>query len=369
MDASCAAPLFIPADTPPISSINWSDETRPDNIVHLISSRYSPIFNIAAKRLSYFSSKPVGKAINPVKSIRLATSCIINVLALSVIFSGPQKTQGIMPKLMVSFKDDFQVSTPNGPVMLNVDNLFTGAVLNRLDRHFFTSKYDYDSLLSALNQHLDDVAKPFYAVLEKAFSDLVVDEKKHQKQLLGILKGIDYDFNAETFECFLRDIAENETNQVNSGVSHLFYVVIQIPKPANRSGTIYHAFAIEKFWDSHTQKPAYRLYQSWLCKMTTAMDMEKRGYDKTKPWQWSRGEFDLFLQNLKLCICKSARKHDEIFKAHLQAFGYAPEDDFNYHHSFNSDAMTFEGLSFRYFKDILNPRDIPANIKSFVSSL
>lgn len=330
----------------------------PDRLIYSLSRKLSDTFPAKIHEL-IFPGMPLDNKI----SYSYSTSCIHNLEAICVLFSGLTKASAIMPKLSLQIE---HTSNHETNTVYTLQSLFWGSILIQLGSKVVEKPFDWIELETDVNSVIDQATKSFSASFEDKKSSLPPEITNADKKITYIYQNLNFDFNRETYDHFENDLFSKES-EINHEKSRMFYVVMKVPgqccRPATKDEQVYHSFAIEQFWSEENKEVCYRLYQSWIHQNTISQDMEMRGYtdDPNKEWKWNKQEFKVFLKNFETIVCKSNLNQEEKRKCEKNAFGYGDSSDTAKLSYFDTSNLTMYGLTFRYTADFFNPKEIKKN--------
>lgn len=289
--------------------------------------------------LTVFNLK-VGKNLN-FKSAKenYQTSCVLNMVALGVIFSG-DKIEEIYDRLTHTIDIPFSVELDEGPVSITVANLFTGVVLRELQSQTDETDDWYKNQSRLCMPHA------------QKFSDETIPLGTPPQEVLERMNSVNYDFNKKTFDLLIEDF-EKRKDELNVSTSFVYYISMIKPHGEQRfANTHYHAFLIEQFYNEEKKEPYYRFYQSWIDKMM----LQARTFDHAQIVQ--------FVEDLKT-FCQP-KFSDEAGEAGLRCFGpsceYRPKII-----QFDTKSLRLTGLSVRYMVDKVNPGQSVNNFLQILS--
>ena len=347
------------------------DSHRPFKIVEFMAQNFSHSFVInALKKTSYIESKYYS-----------SDSCINVLYALGVIFFGSDKTHELMKfltkhqsqslKLVLKFPiiEKQEKISYEYTYKYKIDNLFWGAIIQLFDTKIQNIQEDQVFEKENIQESIETALSPYYKHImpiiracEKVPGETADEKRKKIDNIIeNAFANLDYDFNRTTVD-FLNDEVQKNVKRVNCKSSFIYFINM-----AEDQQFIHHAFAIEQFFDVDTDKVRYRLYQAWSGEMDLKRFFQKRNYDAKGAGCLSHEEFQDFLCDLEIFLCKTPLDSEHIFAAHERCFGvqFKVLPDLSYY-EIKPNESTIKGLSFRYISRNINPNDCLKNFISFV---
>ncbi|HRD55899.1 MAG TPA: hypothetical protein PLC42_05835 [Parachlamydiaceae bacterium] len=302
------------------------------------------------------------------------TDCFFNMLTLSVLASGVQKTKLVANRLYTSYKLcgylKIQVKNVLMCMELKFDNLFSGPIIVDLNNNIF--KEDEDDKLRArfkliYNNFLSCINESLLQCEYKESDDFKICKRKTSDNIYDVLDHFPYDFNQDTIHFLLNEIELN-IEQVNEARSFVYCISINYPNPKRYEGkafeySVYHAFAIEHYFSPQKKGSRFRIYQSNIRKMSLQEYIRQKGYQLFS----DEGCLDYkgiiaYFDDIKLLLKESSKDHyDELCN---RCFGSFLERQRTSYYNINTQSI--EGFSFRYKTESFDPKHCIKNMLEFV---
>lgn len=300
----------------------------------------------------------------------LPTSCIYQLVGLSVLFSGMEKAILIYKRMSSVFKTSFYIPRSNNATFYPVKlvDLLGGACLVDIEKYL-----PLDVPLQKRPNLVDFFIKhhvlDFYAHIDPQVKKCLDPAKTPAQALCDIdhiFSRLDFAFNRKTIATLSRRMEANSA-KLKPNRSFIYYCLLFIT-----DGVVYHAFAIEQFYFKGKPHGLFRLYQSWVEQMTLQDYFKKRGYGETVEGCLDYSEMSDFLGNLHLLLLnrKTSRiQMKEIDRMHEENFGVTSPPFPQPNLFFNRHEKALYGISLRWFCDEINPENCRINFESLMSKV
>lgn len=303
--------------------------------------------------------------------LQAETSCIHNLYALMVIFCGKDKADIIEKRLLLDTLIDVNIDLPNGGKWkLKVKNLFSGDSIIQLKKiipdHLYTNDNKNLHLQKSVNQSINrylDYINPLVNKFSKTNKSLDKDVS-----IISFLKTAirDYNFNLASLSNLYSTIMDN-INLADKDNSYIYYIVISqtLNKLEKVHGWyIYHALAIEQYFSKSHNSNRYRIYQSWVDKMSLKNYFSKTGYGDLDEGSMSWLELSNFISMLGIIL-----KGEPDEKLREKCFGYVEKDQPIKNLFFYSEENILTGLTFRFIETRITPGDCLQNFESALKNI
>ena len=351
------------------------DSHRPFKIIQLMANHFAKAFiETAAVKISMF----------PPSSLSL-TSCINVTHALGVVFLGVDRAKVLMQRLNI---DDYQslrmkiCVLPKTQEQSNrleyeytyrIENLFTGVLVQLLDMQLLDKSFTEQEENNIIEKNTAAIAAPYCALRGpiNRVCELVEGETKDEviKNIHQILEktfsNMEYDFNRKVLQSFKDEVRAFHA-KVSCQCSYIYFISIGKPSSKNQK-LIHHSFTIEQFYDVQSDSLRFRLYQAWSGLMDLAVYLQNSDYSATGNGFMSHEEFQRFLYDLEIIICRTSLDKEQVIKAHERCFG-VKNVEIPPLTSYDPDNKVLQGISFRYISRNFNPNDCLKNVVEFIES-
>lgn len=307
---------------------------------------------------SVFSTKELSKQ-------EAESSCVHNLRALMVIFSGTYKADIIYKRLLLTTITELSVDlTEEKKWDYYVYNLFSGDAINKLKNMIPDDLYTDDYMNSKLRESLSSSYQRFFdhldSFLDKCYQ--VPESKEQEKQIITNLEKewskLDYNFNHATLQRLWATIVA-KSPFVNKAISYIYYIVVGAPNIHIKPLMVYHAFAIEQYFSGSKNSVCYRVYQTWRNHMTLSNYFSKMGYGELDEGTLTQKEISYFLNDFGKIL-----SGDSTLKLRERCFGTAnAEMPIKILH-FDISKKILLGISLRFLAYQINPSDCLQNFKS-----
>lgn len=342
---------------------------------------YLTIKNMVQQGSGSFVQAAVEYLDKKVSSHRIAeTSCILNLLALSIIFLGASEASKITALLSFSHKQPVDFVLPNGELWrYYIDYLFSGAILmaynikdlegshleamKMLIRQTSFRRY-YETTLSGFIQCYQ--TKSIEDSSNSQVNPIIIGNLNHA------LKWLHYDFNKVVLDIFKNDLASN-SQHVSEKVSFVYFVAMLMPNnypdPDIEGGksshkTFYHALTIEQF-----QSPsgvAHRIYQSWINAMTLRQYFQHKQYRDCHEGCLSLEQMRKYLTDLGKILSPNIDASIS-FGLQQRCFGVGTRFPIPPYY-YDESQKTLKGISLRYIGRKICPQDAVKNYNEFIKN-
>lgn len=296
------------------------------------------------------------------------TSCVSNMFALSVIFSGEDKAKFIKNRMEQVFKQEFNLVVNKTRLNICVQNLFAGHVIAIANRKLpnkpisqnFLDKVKHITSEKFVDFMISDFIQDYNNLQEAPNSKLI------EKKLVNFFQQSKYDFNESVIRS-IRSQMHLNSRKVNEQNSYIYYIGIHFPTnvDANDSDvemSFFHAFAVEQF--NSEKGILYRVYNTWQGAMTLLEYFQKKGYLDDDEGCLTHRQIKKFLLDLHRIIdptTSSEAKGD----LRERCFGFdslgQPPSVF-----FDAKKRILKGMSLRFVACKFNPKDTLENFNNFI---
>lgn len=296
------------------------------------------------------------------------TSCIDNLYALTIIFSGMTKAKFLVnERLTVDFSIPIGVKLPGGSNWdFKVSHLFTGKAI--LDKRIQENQ-QWSNISDEVKRQaaIDAFENVLQRTVEKCSQfQLSPSTQENDAKFLSNLEiefnNLKHDFNEGTFASLKNDILSNE-HKVNAQASYIYYIAITLP--VNNGDTeFYHAFAIEQF--SGLNGISHRLYNSWIMNMTLLEYFQKKGYRDQDEGCLTTEQMLNYIDDVHGIVSPITHPADKsrlIKKCFFQTSYQHPPNI-----QFNPQSRTLKGIAVRYVAQEFNPKDTLDNFHEFIKA-
>lgn len=367
---------------PIVSSLKPNSLNDPSTLLPYRIVRY-----MATTCLEPFVKGAMKSIFNETKNEKEAsTSCICNLIALTIIFAGHEKTKLLMERVRLVKRDEFNVKLPDkSHLPFFVDNFISSQTITALrnifhDRDNFANDYTLarSPFVTSLFADLNPIVEK---ILTKASAKTDVTNEVFKK-LTNAFREFKYDFNESIISSLKFDLCLN-TKIVNQQTSIIYLVTIHVPftyefddsKPISKEQQefqektyYYHAFIIEQF--RGISGILHRLHQTWEGGMTLLQYYQKMGYDNEEKGCLTLDEMLKFVNNLKLIVSpidnlKDPLKPKTLSEMREGCFGYESKEE-PIKWFFEPKKRVFKGMSMRFQTCEFNPSESLEKYNAFI---
>lgn len=305
------------------------------------------------------------------------TSCVLNLFALSIIFSGVKGAFTVKSLLGYHYKESIRVNLPNGERWYyNIDNLFTGNILTAYNKNI-PHRCCLDAFIRYIQStYLQHYFDSTHTLIDKCFqvanpesSSKVQTTSTLISNIVNALKSLNYDFNKPVMDSLSYNLDSN-SQQVNEKVSFIYFVAIIMPQSycykevleERDRKTFYHTFAIEQF--QRQKGVSHRLYHAWIHRMTLNEYFQQQNYGNTDEGCLSLDQMHKYLTEVRGIISPHTH-HSEVPSLRQRCFGQAtPGVPKAYYYDESKNSLI--GLSLRYYYCKISPADTVENYREFM---
>jgi hypothetical protein len=306
------------------------------------------------------------------------TSCVLNLFALSIIFSGVKGAVTVKGFLGYHHKESIGVNLPNGERWYyTIDNLFTGSILTAYNKNI-PQRCCLDAFIRFIQStYLQHYFDSTHTIIDRCFqvANTESSSKVHTNSTLvgnivNALKALKFDFNKPIMDSLSYNL-DNNSQQVNEKVSFIYFVAIIMPQfycykevleDRRDRKTFYHAFAIEQFRSQNGV--SHRLYHAWINRMTLKEYFQQQNYGSTNEGCLSLDQMHTYLTEVGWII--SPHTHPSAVPYFRQrCFGQATPGVHKAHY-YDESKNSLIGLSLRYFYCKISPADAVKNSREFI---
>jgi hypothetical protein len=300
------------------------------------------------------------------------TSCILNMIALSIIFSGSYKAKFILDRLRYTTRVNMDIPLMDeNKWQYCVNNLFSGRIIRAANKELPDRKITREFMDEQSNEYL----KPFLELTKPIINSCFEIDKSSSKKeanekiisnLENALMNLKYDFNRTIILSLKLEMEENQLKKVNDQTSFVYYLAIHVPKThKNEKDSIefYHAFVIEQFKTENSV--LYRLYNSWINGMTLLEFFQKKNYGDSAEGCFTFEQISEFLNDVHRIVAPTTDQK-EIGGLREKCFGHNPLHMLP-SISFDPQKRMLKGLSFRYVSSEFNPLECFDNFNNFIT--
>lgn len=322
-----------------IKSFEQNKNLTPYTVIHFLAEKHWDRFvKSAMQSMSQINFT------DRLKKVR-TTSCVNTFCSLSSLFCGRAFTEGMIYHLFQHTSSDLDIILPSGQaVIIKISNLFDGAAISR---HKSDQPFSYQSQRQ-IRVYKNEAQCRFLEYLHPLLEQKKTgSDEKYLHHISSVFSNILYNFNSEAFNQLKEDI---NFNTVDEEQSEIYFVGISQPKKDQLDQFEFeHVFIIEQFWHDSSRKEAFRIYQSWISKVTLNEDLHR---DQRPDPILDKKQITHFIENLESLFSHSPKT------TYKECFGYDPMPN----PLLSFDGVTLTGKSLRYCSRTIHPNQCLENL-------
>lgn len=306
------------------------------------------------------------------------TSCLFNMRALSIIFSGIAKANFCMERINYTCDIPLRLALADKSLWsYTVNNLFSGRIILAANRELPNDRLTHEFANRVKKECVQPYLEMTQPMIERCYhigkvASLEEANAKIIRNFEEALTAFKYDFNRYVISSLQIEMHRNNWKGVNEQTSFVYYISIHKPityevredEHSRKGNNYYHAFVIEQFKGS--KDVLFRLYNSWRGAMTLIEHFQKKNYGDGSEGCMTYQQVCEFLKHVHLIVSPTTDQ-TIISELRKRCFEYGSFGE-PFPHFFDSKMRLLKGLSLRYVACEFNPKDCLENFHDFMQS-